>query len=120
MNNFLRYYSLAFSVALIIGEVIVMLSTEKYWPLSLDDFIGVAALLAAIVINLKHSAAGLYLASWTFITGNIYAVLFMRLDPVTGSGERIALVSLVLGASLVGCVLAFLNYRSEYLLALKK
>lgn len=114
MKKLLTYYSLVFAITLACGEVLVTLKVNKYWPLTLDDFIGVAALLTAIVINLKHSATGYYLAAWAYIAGNIYAVLFMRLDPISGSGERIVLVSIVLGFAVLGCVLAFLVYRKEY------
>ena len=115
MNKFVTYYSLLFALTLLVGESLVMINTQKYWPLGLDDFVAVAALLGAVFINARNSAPGYYLACWTFITGNIYAVLFMRLDPISGSGERIGLVSLVLVFALIGCVLSFFNYRTHYL-----
>ncbi len=103
MNKFIKGYSLIFALALIIGETLVVLKTNKYWPLSLDDYIAAAALIAVIILAQSKEKMIMFLpVIWSFICGNLYAMLFTRLDPVTGSGERIALLVIALSAALVG------------------
>ena len=46
MKLFLTLYSAICALALFIGETLVVIKTNKYWPLSLDDYIAVVALAA--------------------------------------------------------------------------
>ncbi|MGI9292520.1 MAG: hypothetical protein ACR2PS_00940 [Pseudomonadales bacterium] len=44
MARTLTLYSWIFIVFMSIGETVVLLTTDKYWPLSVDDYVGMAAL----------------------------------------------------------------------------
>ena len=50
-------YSVVCALALFAGETLVVLKTNKYWPLSLDDYIAVIALMASIYIFYKRDKA---------------------------------------------------------------
>lgn len=107
----LARFSVAFAVFLIIGETWVLATTDKYWPLSVDDYCVCAALLFAAYKVKEPSHAPAYLAIWMFSFGNIYAMLFTRLDPVTGSGERIGALLFLLALIGFGAVLSAWQWR---------
>lgn len=96
MKLIVTIYSLVCALALFVGETLVVLKTNKYWPLSLDDYLAVLALLTcAYLFNRTGKALGL-IAVYAYVVGNLYAMLFTRLDPVHGSGERISLLVIAL------------------------
>ena len=80
------------SVLLIIGETVVLLKTDKYWPLSLDDYFAATCLIVFAWLSNNSRYLQYLVASWAFVLGNMYAMLFNRLDPVYGCGERINLL----------------------------
>ncbi len=103
MITVVRWYSLIAAIALIAGETLVLVKTGKYLPLSIDDYL-VAAWIAACAWRLTPDRPdpSWLLAGWAFATGNLYAILFSRMDPTFGSGQRIGLVTIALLAAAVG------------------
>lgn len=111
MKTTLNIFSWVFIVLMSLGETWVLLNTEKYWPLSLDDYLGIAAL---IVLTLKVSAPKRYLymaVTYAAMAGNIYAMLFNRLDPIHGSGERIVPLIVILIYLSIGLVLSLIAHH---------
>ena len=102
MKRFLTIYSVTCALALLVGETLVVIKTNKYWPLSLDDYMAVMALSVSIYIYHKmQNALGLVIV-YAYVVGNLYAMLFTRLDPIHGSGERISLLAVALGVAVIG------------------
>ncbi len=102
MMEFLVVYSLIIATVLVIGETVILIKTEKYWPLSLDDYLVCAALFYCAATLEQNSSQYILLVSWGFMAGNLYAMLFTRMDPNGGSRERLGLLSIMLGAALIG------------------
>ncbi len=113
MNRALVIYSWLFIVLMGIGETVVLMTTNKYWPLSLDDYLGMTA-LAYCTFFVKAPARYLWMiVCYAAMAGNIYAMLFNRLDPVYGSGERIIPLIVILVYLSVGLALSLVaNYRA--------
>ena len=102
MKRFLTLYSMICALALLVGETLVVIKTNKYWPLSLDDYMAVMALSVSIYIYHKiQNVLGLVIV-YAYVVGNLYAMLFTRLDPIHGSGERISLLAVALGVAVIG------------------
>ncbi len=111
MNRILMIYSWLFIVLMGVGETLVLLTTDKYWPLSLDDYLGMAALAYATVF-VKVPARYLWMiVCYAAMAGNIYAMLFNRLDPIHGSGERIVPLMIILVYLSVGLVFSLLMHQ---------
>ena len=106
-------YSVVCALALFAGETLVVLKTNKYWPLSLDDYIAVIALMASIYIFYKRDKALGLIAVYAYVVGNLYAMLFTRLDPVHGSGERITLLVIALSIAAIGFMLCLKSELSN-------
>jgi hypothetical protein len=102
MLLFTRIYAVCIALILIAGETWVVLTTNKYWPLSLDDYIACTALILCAYWVKCAKQAPLFIATWMFMFGNIYAMLFNRLDPVSGTGERINLLIVMLALIAIG------------------
>jgi len=102
MKIFLTVYSVICALALFVGETLVVLKTNKYWPLSLDDYIAVVALAVSVYVYQKSQQALGLIVVYAYVVGNLYAMLFTRLDPVHGSGERIGLLVVALSVAAVG------------------
>lgn len=95
LRKVLRIGTIILSLFLIIGETVVLLKTDKFWPLSLDDyFIAIVLIIVAYCSN-NNKFIPYLTAGWAFVLGNMYAMLFTRLDPIHGSGERVGLLILV-------------------------
>ena len=116
MLSFTRIYAVAVAIILIIGETWVVLTTNKYWPLSLDDYIACGALLVAAYSIKRIQQAPWLMAIWMFMFGNIYAMLFNRLDPISGTGERVTLLIGLLVFIAVGIVSSTHCWRQSNLL----
>lgn len=89
MSRFLTIYSWIFIVLMSIAETWVLVTTDKYWPLSLDDYAGIAVLIFATIFVSTEKRYLWLIVVYAVLVGNIYAMLFSRLDPIYGSGERI-------------------------------
>jgi len=89
MSRFLTIYSWVFIVLMSIAETWVLMTTDKYWPLSLDDYAGIAVLIFATIFVSIEKRYLWFIVVYAVLVGNIYAMLFSRLDPIYGSGERI-------------------------------
>jgi len=88
----LRIGTIVLSVLLIIGETIVLVKTDKYWPLSIDDYLAAIYLILIAYLSKNNKYLPYLMVGWAFVLGNMYAMLFNRLDPIYGSGERINLL----------------------------
>jgi hypothetical protein len=116
MKLFLTLYSAICALMLFVGETVVVLKTNKYWPLSLDDYIAVAALIFSIYVYQKTQQALGLIVVYAYVVGNLYAMLFTRLDPIHGSGERIELLIAALSIAAIGFFLSLrvqLNQQSH-------
>jgi len=111
MLSFARHYSLVFALVLAVGETLIVINTDKYWPLSLDDYLAAALLTLGWLWAPAVKGWLLLLPTWAYVVGNLYAMLFTRLDPVSGSGERIMLLVVALSAAALGATLAALALR---------
>lgn len=113
MTDLLFYFSLVVAVVLTIGETLVLLRTDKYWPLSLDDY-AVCALLAFSAFNLSSSFGPvLMLLAWAFMGGNLYAMLFTRMDPNGGTRERLGALAVLMTCALAGAGITSLEIISR-------
>lgn len=81
-----------------------MIRTNKYWPLSVDDYLACALLVYSACTLEQTLSQLLMLVAWSFMSGNLYAMLFTRMDPQGGSRERLGALTLMLLLSLVGAV----------------
>jgi hypothetical protein len=107
-TTLLSYYALAFSAVLIIGETLIVLRTKKYWPLSLDDYLVCGALIwTALNLESLPMIIGMLIA-WAFSAGNLYAMLFTRMDPQGGSRERLGALTVMLLLSIIGAIMTAL------------
>ncbi len=105
MLTAIRLYAVFIALLLIAGETWVVLTTDKYWPLSADDYVAcIALLIAAKWVNSANKLPWLIII-WTFMFGNLYAMLFTRLAP-GGSGERIELLAGLLAMLALGLIAA--------------
>jgi len=100
----LGYYTLAVATLLIIGETLVVIKTNKYWPLSLDDYAVCGLLLYGAFTMDQHLSLLIMIGAWCFMLGNLYAMLFTRMDPNGGSRERLGALTLMLVLGLIGLV----------------
>ncbi len=67
MKRLTLRFSALFAVLLLLGEAWVFSSTPKFWPLSLDDLLASAALLASARLARDDRWCGLLMASWVFV-----------------------------------------------------
>lgn len=103
--EFLAIFALAISAFLTIGETLVLVKTDKYWPLSIDDYL-VCALLAYSALTLSQALSPLLmLCAWAFMGGNLYAMLFTRMDPNGGSRERLTALAVLMLCAFAGVAL---------------
>ena len=108
VSTFIPVYALCIAVILTVGETLVLVKTDKYWPLSADDYV-VCAVLAYTASTFETLLSQLLmLLAWAFMAGNLYAMLFTRMDPVTGTRDRLAALSVLLAASVGGAILTLL------------
>lgn len=77
-----RIYSLVSAVGLFLGESWFVLTTHKFPPLWLDDYFASMVMLIAVYYSNRQFGPALLLASWTLVLGNMYAMLFTRLEPI--------------------------------------
>ena len=106
INNINVYYARIFAVFVFIGESFVVATTDKFLPLAIDEFIVATALLVISFTLKREQAPRYFMVVWAFAAGSLYSMLFVRLDPVNGSGERIVLVAVAFVAALIGFVLS--------------
>ncbi len=100
----LSWYTLLIAGLLIIGETLVVLRGGKYWPLSADDYVACGLLLyCALTLDTPLSRL-LMLITWGFMAGNLYAMLFTRMDPDGGSRLRLKQLFIIMMLSVVGTV----------------
>ncbi len=111
--KFIKGYAAFVAVLLIVGETWVVLSTSKYWPLSIDDYIACSGLIICAIAIKNAQHLPWLMGIWMFMFGNIYAMLFSRLDPVSGTGERIELLIGLLGIIFIGIVSSTYTWRKN-------
>nr|WP_070961628.1 hypothetical protein [Hyphomonas sp. Mor2] len=102
---------LACSVALFltVGETLILWKTDKYWPLSIDDYLVCGLLFFSAFTFSEPWAPLLMLIAWTFMAGNLYAMIFTRLDPKTGTRERIPILAVLMLSACAGLTLSFVH-----------
>jgi hypothetical protein len=113
MENFLPCYALGIAALLTIGETLVVLRTNKYWPLSLDDYLACGLLTYSALTFDQPLSPLLMLMTWGFMSGNLYAMLFTRMDPDGGSRERLPALALMLILSLVGATATLIHLLQQ-------
>jgi hypothetical protein len=101
------------ALILIAGETWVVLTTNKYWPLSLDDYLACLGLIIGAQLIKQARQLPWLMCVWLFMFGNIYAMLFNRLDPVSGTGERITLLIGLLGVIGIGGAISTYTWLSR-------
>lgn len=102
MLDFLTIFAVVVAILLTIGETLVLIRTDKYWPLSLDDYVVCLALAYSGFTLADPVSQLIMLLAWAFMAGNLYAMLFTRMDPNGGSRERLGALSVLFLASLAG------------------
>ncbi|MRI34413.1 hypothetical protein EOPP23_15595 [Endozoicomonas sp. OPT23] len=103
--DLLFYLAFIAAVAVLVGETLVLIKTDKYWPLSVDDYLVSAGLLIGAFTLGSALGAVILLVSWSFMAGNAYAMLFTRMDPKTGSRERLGLLVIMALTAVIGVFL---------------
>ena len=116
-KHLLRTSTIILSVLLIVGETMVLLKTDKFWPLSLDDYFAAIFLIVFSMLSKKNKYLPYLIAGWAFVLGNMYAMLFNRLDPVFGSGERINLLIAINIVALLFLIFSFVVYKKHQILS---
>lgn len=111
MAKTLTLYNWVFIIFMSIGETVVLVTTDKYWPLSLDDYVGIATLAYCTVFINTPARYIWMIVCYAAMAGNIYAMLFNRLDPIHGSGERILALIVVLLYLCIGLVLSIVAHN---------
>ncbi|MCK0068100.1 hypothetical protein [Kordiimonas laminariae] len=109
----LRIYSIIYSALLFIGETIVVLTSDKFWPLSLDDYVAIALLLYALRSLNAMKGKLLQFGVWAYMCGKLYTMFFIRIDPAAGEAERILPLFILLLASIAGLILSLRSFREE-------
>jgi hypothetical protein len=111
-----RYIAVLFAIGLGIGEAVINWGRWQYAPLWIVDYVIVAWLLYAFVSTRAGQRIHLLLAAWAFTAGVFYMALFISLDPQLGltvSPVLLALVGVMLAASVTGFLLALLTIRAQ-------
>ncbi|MCX2982050.1 hypothetical protein EYC98_14400 [Halieaceae bacterium IMCC14734] len=112
MIKALRIYSIAFCVLLFIGETAVLLTTNKFWPLSVDDYVAIAVLLYSLRSLERLEGQLLQLGTWAYMSGKLYTMIFMKLDPALGTSESVLALSVLLAETVVGLILVWFCIRA--------
>ena len=112
MIKTLRIYTIAFCVLLFLGETAVLLTTDKFWPLSVDDYIAIAVLLWSLRALERLQGQLLQLATWAYLSGKFYTLVFVRLDPARDTSEPVFALTLLLAEALVGLLIVGLCLRA--------
>lgn len=107
----LRIYVWTLCLVVFIGESLTLLLTNKYWPQGMDEFAFCAAMLALTWRPLTTVRLTLILATWAFLFGSLYTMLFSRLDPNGGTGERLVGLVLLMAACVLGAVWTFKRHQ---------
>ena len=113
IESFLPFFAVLVAVILIVGETLILVRTDKYWPLSLDDYLACLLLLYAAYSFEFLLGKVLMLIAWCFMAGNLYAMLFTRMDPVTGTRERLVPLAALMTASLAGGALTLFHITGQ-------
>ena len=103
-----RWYSLASAVGLAAGETWFVVTTDKYAPLWLDDYLAATFMLISVALWRRPYGPALVLASWMFVLGNLYAMLFTRLEPVNPPDRPWMLLSVLVIWALISSIAAVL------------
>lgn len=104
-----RLYCLLSAIGLIIGESWFVFMTDKFVPLWIDDYFIAGIMLVAVYYWSRNFGPALAFASWTFIFGNLYAMLFTRLEPINPEGRPWLLLAILVVWALISACLAFLQ-----------
>jgi len=110
-----RIGTLFLSVLLILGETVVLVKTAKFWPLSVDDYFIATFLIVIAYLSKEDKYIPYLIAGWAFLLGNMYAMLFNRLDPVHGSGERINLLIAINFIAVFFLILSVIVYKNTHI-----
>ena len=103
-----RWYSLASALGMALGETWFVVTTDKYPPLWLDDYFAATAMLISVALWQRTYGPALVLASWTFVLGNLYAMLFTRLEPVNPPDRPWMLLAVLVVWALLSSIAAVL------------
>lgn len=108
----LRIYTIAFCVLLFLGETAVVLTTDKYWPLSFDDYVAIGMLLVSLRSLESLKGQLLQLVTWAYMSGKLYTMVFVRLDPAAVPDQPVLALTILLAEAIIGLVLSGLCIRS--------
>ncbi len=112
MIKAMRIYTVVFCVLLFLGETAVVLTTDKYWPLSFDDYVAIGVLLASLR-SLEHLKGQLLqLGTWAYMSGKLYTMVFVRLDPATVADQPVLALTFLLAEAIIGLLLTCLCIRA--------
>jgi hypothetical protein len=104
-----RLYSFISAIGIILGESYFIFTTNKFLPLWLDDYFIAMCMLFALYIKDAVASRALVFASWTFIFGNLYAMLFSRLEPINPEGRPWMLLAILVVWAFISSGVAFLH-----------
>ena len=109
MADIVIYLALITALILSVGETLILVKTDKYWPLSVDDYLVCLGLFYSALTFENTISPYLMLISWCFAAGNLYAMLFTRMDPNGGSRERLPALGVLLVVSICGAVMTLMH-----------
>lgn len=101
-----KFYCIVSALLIIAGETWFVVTTDKYPPLWLDDYFIAGALLLSSRYWSKAYGPALALACWAFIAGNLYAMLFGRLEPINPPDRPWLLLAILVVWATVSSVIA--------------
>jgi hypothetical protein len=112
-----RYLALIFAIGLGIGEVVINWGNWQYAPMWIIDCIIIAWLLWGFAATRLGGHIHILLTAWAFTAGVFYMALFVSLDPqiaaiIKTNTVLLELMGLMLIASLIGLLCAWLAHRS--------
>jgi len=113
MIKVLRIYTIVFCVLLFLSETAVLLNTEKFWPLSADDYVAIALLLWSLRLLDRLHGQLLQLATWGYLSGKFYNLLFVRLDLAEDASAAVLALAFLFAEAVLGLILVGVCLRAR-------
>jgi hypothetical protein len=112
-RDYLRIYTWVLVALVLVGESATLILTNKYFPQGMDEFAFVVWMVVVTSRPLNTTRLGLMFGGYLFLFGSLYTMLFSRLDPNGGTGERIPGLIILMAACVVGAIWAYRRHQQS-------